>query len=151
MDTIQIKQSTSFSHSFSILKIFQCVFTQLTNKYLEPQMNHSGQSLNKTVRLSWKAKEGTATSDPKVPYLCHSRVILLGNKISKIGGCRSHDRGHHKIAVRIKEKLSKERRVLNRPTGKQNRMPPGVLEEDLTCFFLPGKCLSELPLSQKTC
>lgn len=65
MDTIQIKQSTSFSHSFSILKIFQCVFTQLTNKYLEPQMNHSGQSLNKTVRLSWKAKEGHSHLRPK--------------------------------------------------------------------------------------
>lgn len=49
-----------------------------------------------------------AQSPRILPYLCHSCVILLGNKVSKKSeAIETDNRGHHKIAVRIKEKTLK--------------------------------------------
>lgn len=94
-------------------------------------------ALNKTVGAAWKAKG--------LPYLCHGRVILLGNKVSKKSeAIEPDDRGHHQIAVRIKEKPPKNASWLSsqespkvlRPKGnsKQNQKPLGVPGEEWLVF-----------------
>lgn len=111
MDAIQTKQSTSFFPLIQHLKIFQFVFTQLTNKYWSLQMSHSGQLPTNRVSLSWVARKRRGPSPSQtLPYLCHSCVILPGSEIlKKTKAVEADDRGYHKIAVRIKEKgTSKE-------------------------------------------
>lgn len=116
-----------------------CLRTAQTHTYHtnEPR----GRSQNKTLgsarqRGPWR---------PRRPYLCHGCVILLGKKVSeKPEAVEADDRGHHEIAVRIKEKASQECRPPPfspvskgpRPKGdpKQNLRPLGVPGEEWLVF-----------------
>lgn len=151
MDAIQIKQGTSLSHSLSILKIFQFVFTQLTNKYLSLQMNHSGWLLNKAVCLG---RQERPQSPKTLPYLCHSCVIFLGSKVSKKSkAIETDNRGHHKIAVRIKEKtlqqnvsfLSSQQSPKSLKAHRKNKTRSHFkcLRKTNLLFSLLDKCLSK--------
>lgn len=133
---------------YPLLKRFEnlpSVFTQLTNKYLSLQGNHSGRLSTKTVRSL------SETS----PHLCHGCVILLGNKVSKNSEAVETDHGGcHEIAGRVKGKLSTECRFLTfsgvstsvkaqRKLQTQQNQSPLRAYGTMTCFFLPGKCLGK--------
>lgn len=114
MDAIQTKQSTSF---FPLIQHFEnlpvCVYAAY--KQILITANEPFRAITKRVSLSWVARERRGPSPPQtLPYLCHSCVILPGSEIfKKTKAVEANDRGHHKIAVRIKEKGTSKECVLH--------------------------------------
>lgn len=109
MDAIQTKQSTSF---FPLIQHFEnlpvCVYEAYKQILITANEPFGAITNWKSQFVLGGRGEGRGPSPSQtLPYLCHSCVILPGSEIfKKTKTVEADDRGYHKIAVRIKEKVT---------------------------------------------
>lgn len=110
-------------------------------------MSHSGQLLKESVCLGWQERRGPSPPQT-LPYLCHSCVILPGSEIfKKTKAVEADDRGHHKIAVRIKEKGTSKECVLHSSSQQSPKSLKNQRGEEINKTKKHFECLRRTDLS----